>query len=56
MCNNTLIHETEQIGATHLSIDGSVQDCTNSIAKALELLQSCTKPLQFPNYINTSYY
>ena len=25
-------------------IDGLVQDCGNSIAKALELLQSCTKP------------
>ena len=25
-------------------IDGLVQDCRNSIANALELLQSCTKP------------
>ena len=25
-------------------IDGLAQDCSNSIAKALELLQSCTKP------------
>ena len=25
--------------------DCSVQDCSNSIANALELLQSCTKPL-----------
>ena len=25
-------------------INGSVQDCSNSIANALELLQSCTKP------------
>ena len=24
--------------------DGLVQDCSNSIADALELLQSCTKP------------
>ena len=24
--------------------DGLMQDCSNSIAKALELLQSCTKP------------
>ena len=24
--------------------DGFVQDCSNSIANALELLQSCTKP------------
>ena len=26
-------------------IDGLVQDCSNSIANALDLLQSCTKPL-----------
>ena len=26
-------------------IDGIVQDCSNSIANALELMQSCTKPL-----------
>ena len=26
-------------------IIGLVQDCSNSIANALELLQSCTKPL-----------
>ena len=26
------------------SFDGLVQDCSNSIANALELLQSCTKP------------
>ena len=25
-------------------IDGLVQDCSNSIANTLELLQSCTKP------------
>ena len=25
-------------------IEGLVQDCNNSIANALELLQSCTKP------------
>ena len=25
-------------------IDGLVQDCSNSIANALELLQSCAKP------------
>ena len=25
-------------------IDGSVQDCSNSVANALELLQSCAKP------------
>ena len=29
---------------TRENIDGSVQDCSNSTANALELLQSCTKP------------
>ena len=29
---------------TCVHIDGLVQDCSNSIANALELLQSCTKP------------
>ena len=28
-----------------LDIDGLVQDCSNSSALAMELLQSCTKPL-----------
>ena len=27
--------------------DGLVQDCSNSIANALEILQSCTKPYRF---------
>ena len=27
------------------NIDGLVQDCSNSSALAMELLQSCTKPL-----------
>ena len=31
-----------------LDIDGLVQDCSNSIANALELLQSCTKPSIYP--------
>ena len=31
-------------------IDGLVQDCSNSIANALELLQSCTKPLICDTY------
>ena len=29
---------------TRLNIDGFVQDCSISIANALEILQSCTKP------------
>ena len=28
----------------HFQINGSVQDCSNSTALAMELLQSCTKP------------
>ena len=32
-----------------LHIDGSVQDCSNSIASALELLQSCTNPSIYSN-------
>ena len=28
-----------------MNSDGLVQDCSNSIANALELLQSCAKPL-----------
>ena len=27
-----------------VSVDGLAQDCSNSIANPLELLQSCTKP------------
>ena len=33
---------TPQIDTLH--IDGWVQDCSNSSALAMELLQSCTKP------------
>ena len=33
-----------QLGVFQYHIDGLVQDCSNSIANALELLQSCTKP------------
>ena len=33
-------------------VDGLVQDCSNSIANALELLQSCTKPSISGNWIN----
>ena len=38
--------------AAMLDINGLVQDCSNSSASALELLQSCTKPLiYFPSFI-----
>ena len=39
------MHSHKQIKITPRRIDGSVQDRSNSIANALELLQSCTKPL-----------
>ena len=32
------------LGTIRSDINGLVQDCSNSIANALELLQSCTKP------------
>ena len=31
----------------HNHVDGLVQDCSNSSALAMELLQSCTKPLMY---------
>ena len=33
-------------------INGLVQDCGNSIANTLELLQSCTKPMIYVFWIN----
>ena len=34
----------------NLQIDGLAQDCSNSIASALELLQPCTKPSRSSRY------
>ena len=39
----SIIKAKSLICYTH--IDGLVQDCSNSIANALELLQACTEPL-----------
>ena len=36
--------QTTTLGLIHIQIDGLVQDCSNSSALAMELLQSCTKP------------
>ena len=36
-----------QAAVRHAYIDGLVQDCSNSSALAMELLQSCTKPSNF---------
>ena len=41
---NTLSHYQTTDGSVHWNIDGLVQDCSNSSALAMELLQSCTKP------------
>ena len=40
--NNIQVFGDFRCHETH--VDGLVQDCSNSIAIALELLQSCTKP------------
>ena len=37
-----IVLDTPKPGEHH--IDGLVQDCSNSIANAMELLQSCNKP------------
>ena len=36
----------------YIYIDGLVQDCSNSIANALELLQSCTKPSIYTSFLH----
>ena len=38
-------------GGCRCHIDGLVQDCSISIANALELLQSCTKPSIWPIFL-----
>ena len=43
---------TEQMLTNH-HIDGLVQHCSNSIANALELLQSCTKPSMWSHVVFT---
>ena len=35
---------SEALDRSDIGLSRSVQDCSNSIANALELLQSCTKP------------
>ena len=36
-----------ELASNNHHVDDFVQDCSNSIANALELLQSCTKPLMY---------
>ena len=46
--------KTATLSCPHPYIDGLVQDCSNFIANALELLQSCTKQLIWgPNLVIT---
>ena len=42
-CNYTSIPVDLIIGSLQLHFDGLVQDCSNTIANTVELLQSCTK-------------
>ena len=41
---------------TLIQIDGLAQDCSNAIANALELLQSCTKSLKCNYFIDMFVY
>ena len=46
------MHDLEQRqGQMILHMDGIAQDCSNSIANALELLQSCTKHLHIDGLV-----
>ena len=44
VADNEPYSHTVYIMTVSIYIDGLVQDCSSSIANALELLQSCTKP------------
>ena len=51
--NTNLAHQISEAWITAFTVtspnlNGFVQDCSNSIPNALELLQSCTKPLMLP--------
>ena len=43
--NNTYKFKIQDSNIIYSVIEGLVQDCSNSIANAMELLQSCIKPL-----------
>ena len=47
MCRlkNVLFYKLNKAETPTINIDGLVRDCSISIAKAMEILQSCTKPL-----------
>ena len=42
--HNNILTYVNSLKLHEAYIDGSVQDCSNSIANALELLQYCKKP------------
>ena len=49
MCFNPVVYRLSimwQLWKQVYYVNGLVEDCSNSIALAMELLQSCTKPLQ----------
>ena len=48
--DDSLLWAKARVFAFILNIGGLVQDCSNSIANALELLQSCTKPPIYGTY------
>ena len=43
------VSQKEKGGFIEGHVDGLTQDCSNSIANALELLQSCTRPSMCSN-------
>ena len=49
-CHKTDYYLNKWLPNLQTHIDGLVQDCSNSIANALELLQSCTKPLIYKHH------
>ena len=49
-CRKTDYHLNKWLPNLQTHIDGLVQDCSNSIANPLELLQSCTKPLIYKHH------
>ena len=43
----------QQIAGNKHYFDGLAQDCGNSIANAIELPQSCAKPMIYASFIHT---
>ena len=49
--NQEVPNHTETQKRRQLYIDGLLQDCSNSSALAMELLQACTKPSIYTSYV-----